>query len=407
MPSAQGWVWERPSKLIIPAILLLIFINITPTCKAESQNTTLSEVSAYNFTNGFYQIVKYQQDGKNTWMILQESDIPYLNISYTAPKDGFLDIYIDPVNGPFPYIELDDYWEINTLTYSRSLGQDETVNYFLTPPLIFADYNSSRTVGLGITLWEMYTWPPLSGLINYTFTSTDEITFDLISHPSDPRQGDEISLFTRSNADIFDITWEITGNDFDWVNNSQVLEIENLIMGEYYIRVTGLDEFNNSHHAEAVISVQPPVHEYEYFDINLFSINYPESITLGEIIEFKAIIDYSVPTSTQIKCVLSDTGDTVTHTENQITLEGDGSSNFNHYMESTEPGVLDFMLRVFYNQEGNWVEVDESTRVFTVTVEAPTESRQIPGFNPISLITGLTIIVLVNYMKNQKYSIKN
>jgi len=403
MPSAQGWVWERPSKLIIPALLLTFIIIATPTCSAtESQNTTLSEVSSYNFTSGFYQVVKYQQDGDTTWRILHETEIPYLNISYTATSNGYLDIFLEPIDGPFPYIELDEYWEINSFTYSRSLEINETVSYLISPPLIFSDYNSSRAIGMGTTLWELYAWSELSGLINYTFISTAEISFDLIWHPSTPRQGDKLSLFTSSNVDIFNITWEITGSDLNWVNNSQVLEINSLSEGEYHVSVTGFDEFNNSHSAEAVIAVQPPVIEQGYFDISLYSINYPESTNIGEIIPIKAIIDYSIPTSTEVKCILSDPAYSVNYTENQFTLDGDGSSNFNHYMESTETGVIQFILRLFYNDNGNWVELEASRRAFSIAVIEPVESNQLPGFNPLSLAVGLSLIIIIGYFKNQK-----
>jgi len=403
MPSAQRWVWEKPSKLLILAILLTMITIATPSCSAtEAQNTTLSEVSSYNFTNGFYQVVKYQQDGETTWWIMYETEIPYLNISYTAPSDGYLDIYLDPIDGPFPYIELDNYWEINSFTYSRSLEHNESVYYLISPPLIFADYNSSRAIGMGTTLWELYNWPELSGLINYTFISTDEISFDLIYHPSNPRQDDEISLFTSSNAHILNITWEIKGIDLDWINNSQVLEINNLNEGEYTIRVTGFDEFNNSHSTEAMITIQPPVIDQTYFDISLYSINYPESITIGEIIQFKAIIDYSIPKITEVKCILSDPTYSVNYTENQFPLDGDGSSNFSHYIESTDSGVMEFILRLFYNDNGNWVELEDSRRTFSITVTEPVESNQLPGFNPLSLAVGLSLIIIIGYLKNQK-----
>ena len=402
MPKAQRWVWEKPSKLIIPAILLFLFIITTPTCTAESQNTTLSDVSSYNFTDGFYNVVKYQQDGDTQWWILYETEIPYLNISYTAPSDGYLDIYLDPIDGPYPYIELDNRWEINSFTYSRNLEFKESVNYLITPPLFFSDYNSSHAVGLGTTLWGMYNWPKLSGLINYTFTSTDEISIDLVWHPSDPRQGDEINLFTYSNADIFNITWEIRGSDLNWINNSQVLEINGLSEGDYSVSVTCYDEFNNTHSAETIISIQPPVIEQEYFDISLFSINYPESINIGEIIEFKGIIDYSIPRNTEVKLVISDPGNTLNYTENQFTLYGNGSTNISHYLESTESGLMAFIFSLYYDDNGKWIELEDSRRAFYISVTEPVESNQLPGFNPFSLAIGLSLIIIIGFLKNQK-----
>ncbi len=395
MQNAYRWVWERPSKTIILALLLTFIALAIPTCSAiESQNKTLSEVSSYNFTDGFYQVVKYKQDSESQYRIIHETEIPYLNITYTAPADGFLDIYLKPIDGPFPYIELDKYWEINSLTYSRSLEYHKTVSFLITPPLIFTDYNSSRAIGMGTTLWELYTWSELSGLINYTFTSTDEIFLEIIWYPSSPRQGDKISLFTQSNADIHNTTWEITGNDLDWVNHSEVIEIDNLAQGTYSIRVSGLDEFNISHNAEAVITVKPPVVEQQYFDISLFSIDHPESVKIGEIIPLSAVIDYSIPTSTEVKWILSNPANTINYTDSVFSLYGNGSSNVNHYIESEESGVMEFNSRLFYNHDGAWVELKDSKRAFSVTVTEPVESSQMPGFNPLSILLGITLVTL-------------
>ena len=402
MQSAYRWVWERPSKTIILVLLLTFVALALPTCSAtESQNKTLSEVSAYNFTDGYYQVVKYKQDDNSDYRIIWETEIPYLNITYTAPTDGFLDIYLNPIDGPFPYIKLDEYWEINSLTYSRSLEYDKKVSFLISPPLIFTDYNSSRVVGGGTTLWEMYNWPELSGLINYTFTSTDEITLEIIWYPSNLRQGDKISLFTDSNADMHNITWEITGNSVDWLNYSNVIEIDSLDEGVYSVVVSGIDDFNISHSADAEISVKPPVVEQQFFDISLFAIDHPESVNIGEIIKLQAVIDYSIPTSKEVKWILSDPANTVNYTDSSFTLDGNGSSNLNFYIEPEESGVLEFLSRLFYSDDGSWVELKDSRRAITVTVTEPAESDQFPGFNPLSILVGITLISFV-YIKNQK-----
>ena len=91
------------------ALILVIMLFQTDICHATvSQNKTLTEVESYNFTKGFYNVVKYSQYNDGVFMILQETEIPYLNLSYIAPTDGYLDIYLHPINGPYPYIDLEE-----------------------------------------------------------------------------------------------------------------------------------------------------------------------------------------------------------------------------------------------------------------------------------------------------------
>ena len=176
MLSSLRWVYERPSKSLLLALLLLVILVQTDSCSAtESANKTLTEVKAYNFTDGFYNVVKFSEQNDGVFRIMHETEIIYLNLSYTAPTDGYLDIYLKPLFGPYPYIKLEDNWEIKSMTYSISLTQGESTYFLLSPPLIFSDYNSSLVVGGGLTLWELYTWPSLGGLINYTFTRYDSL----------------------------------------------------------------------------------------------------------------------------------------------------------------------------------------------------------------------------------------
>ena len=135
----------------------------------------------------------------------------------------------------------------------------------------------------------------------------------------------------------------------------------------------------------------------------MFSLSYPESVDIGEIMEIKAIIDYSVSTSTDVKWVLSDPSNTVNYTENQFTLNEEGSSNISHYLEATETGSMNFILTLYYNHNGNWIELEDSTRTFSITVNELEETDQLPGFNPLSLLVGLSLIIIAGYLKNQKY----
>ena len=98
-------------KSIILFIFLLFIFSKTHLCHGTvSQNKTLSEINFYNFTQGYYNIVKYSENDDSNFRTIYETEVPYLNITFNAPSDGYLDIYLTPLEGPVPYINLDQEW---------------------------------------------------------------------------------------------------------------------------------------------------------------------------------------------------------------------------------------------------------------------------------------------------------
>jgi hypothetical protein len=396
MPSAYRWVCEKPSRLSILAILLIIIAIRVNVCFAtDSQNVTLREVSSYNFSEGYYNVVKEADTDSSNFRILYETDIPYLNITYRAPSDGYLKVMLTPIEGPVPYIQLSKGWETDGLSYSKSILYNDTAYLLLTPPLHFSSSNSSRVVGGLITIWELYNWPDLSGLINYTFTSSEDIYLDINWYPTAPREGDKISFFTYSNAKIFNSTWTISGQGINWVNKTDVLETSDLKAGQYDVSVQGYDEFNNSHTCEKVLTIKPPVLERAISDISLFSIDHPQSAHLGDEVPLLATIDYSVPESTEIKCVLSDPMQGKNITEKRFTLKGNGSTQFSYQFEAKQSGAKSFLLLILYNDNGHWVELDNTRRAFSILITEPDNTQKLPGFNLVSIILGLFIVPFV------------
>ncbi len=400
MPSAYRRVCEKPSKSLILALLLFMILIRVNTCSATvPQNKTLSEGSSYNFTEGFYTVVKFYENSETNFWVIYESDIPRLNITYKAPSDGYLDIYLNPLDGPFPYIELKDDWEINSITYSKTMRNNETTYFLISPPLIFSDYNSSRVVGGGTTLWEMYTWPRLTGLINYTFVSFADITLDINWYPVNPRQGDALSLFPVPNIDLHNYTWTISGNRVNWINNTEILELTSLPAGKYSVSVIGYDDFKYSHIAEKIIEIKTPLVQSSYFDIKLFSLKYPESVNIGDIITLTASIDYSLPRSIDVKYILVNPDTHENYSVSLDTLNGDGTTMFSSQLEAEQNGVLEFIQKLYYNEDGVWVELDEAQRAFSISVNKVEESNTIPGFNLVSISSGLILTLYLSQFR--------
>ena len=403
MPSAYRWVCEKPSRLSILALLLFIIAIRVNVCYAtDSQNVTLREASSYNFSEGYYSVTKYADNLTSNFRILSENKVPYLNVTYRAPSDGYLKVMLTPEDGPVPYIELSKGWKTDGLSYSKSIFFNETAYLLLTPPLTYSSSNSSRIVGGGITLWELYTWSNLSGLINYTFTSAKDFYLDINWYPTVPKEGDKMSFFTDTNVAIFNSTWSILGQGVNWVNKTEVLETSNLKVGDYDVSVQGYDEFNNSHTCEKVLTIKPPVLEHVISDISVFSVDYPKSVHFGEPMPLLATIDYSVPESTEIKCILSDPMQGKNITEKRFTLKGNGSTQFKYQFEAKQSGAKSFLFRILYDDNGHWVELDNSRRAFSILVTEPENTQKIPGFNSVSIILGLLIVLYVARLNKLK-----
>jgi len=400
MQSSDRWVLKKPSKILLLILVLFIIYNTEFCTASDEYNYTLAEISSYNFTEGFYNVVKYAEDINSDFEILHETEIPILNISYTAPSDGYLSITLTPVNGPVPYIILEEAWETNGYSYMINILSNQTVYFVISPPLSFSDYNTSQVVGGALTLWEMYVWPELAGYIHYSFIPSDEIIFDLIWYPTNPRQEEKISLFTNSNAALMNITWNVSGNNVNWINQSEILEVDSFDSGDYIIRVTGLDEFNQTHLAQKVLHVKPPIMDLKYFDVRLFSISHPESVFLGESIKISAILDYDIQTETEVKCLLTNPVTTEIFTEDIYVLDGNGSTNFNYEFTSDETGIFNFILQLLHKVDGDWIEIEES-EIFSVNVSEYQENNELPGLALLAVFSGIIVTLLVYSIKKQ------
>jgi len=130
MQSSDRWVLKKPSKILLLILVLFIIYNTEFCTASDEYNYTLAEISSYNFTEGFYNVVKYAEDINSDFEILHETEIPILNISYTAPSDGYLSITLTPVNGPVPYIILEEAWETNGYSYMINILSNQTVKLY-------------------------------------------------------------------------------------------------------------------------------------------------------------------------------------------------------------------------------------------------------------------------------------
>jgi len=397
MRNNSRWL-RKPSKIALTLIILATLTQIQPCAATESQNKTLTETTDYHFDPGYYNVIKYAENNETEFWVIQETKIPYINITYTAPDNGLLEITLKPIEGNPPTIELSAGWDTDGLTYANLMLINETSYILLTPPMRFSDQNTSTVKGGAIYLMELYRWQNTSGIIYYTFTTSDDITFDLVFHPTHPKQGEPINFFTTSNAELYEITWGFP--DLNWVNESEVMEINGLEAGTYSVNVTGVDVFNNTHTAQTSFTVLPPTLNPQSFDLDFFSISYPETVSQGEQITLSTTIDYSMPFPSMIKCILFDPVSNVECKSVIYNVSDSGSKSFNHRLTADKEGVRPLVLRLYYDIGAGWVEVLEAETNLSITINKAQTSTSIPGFNLISIISGLLLVAILS--RNQK-----
>ena len=397
MHQDNKWVYIKPS-IFLAILLILITSTHAKSCYATlSQNQTITEISNYSFEKGIYNVLKYRQTPDSPFEIIQETEIPYLNISYTATVDGILRVTLTPTSGSIPYIELNTGWDTDGLNYIKAMKEQETSYIILTPPWVLSDYNSSSIAGGGTTLWELYNWPDVHGLINYTFISAEEISFQLVIHPSNPKQDESIDLYTISDAEITDIMWSITGPDLSWKNNTQVLELNDLLPGEYFVYVKGYDELGNIHSDQDVFTVVQR-NDLEAYNIQFFSVSYTDTVNTNELVDISATIDYSLPNETNVKCILIDSSTNMMVSEKYYKITGTGSIYFNHQLTPTQEGVKPFSLRLYLEKESKWIEVPKTATTLTLNVTENSTSSM-PGYPLELVLSGIILTIGLSRIK--------
>lgn len=388
---------RKPSLILFTLICFSFLIQIQPCNSIESQNRTLSETTTYHFDSGLYNVIKQAENSETSFRIIQETKIPYINITYIAPEKGLLQITLKSIEGDLPYIELSTGWDTDGFTYIKPMHYNETSYFLITPALRLSDENRSTIAGGEIILWENYRWENTSGIINYTFTTSEDINFDLVLFPTQPKQGEQISFFTTSNSELCDITWNFP--ELNWVNITDVLNINDLEPGNYSVIVTCIDYFNESHSAQTTFNVSPPSLNTQSIDLGFFSVTYSETVTMGEQINLSTTIDYSIPFPALIQCELIDPINNVTCKSLVYNVSESGSKQFNHQFIAEKEGVKPLILRLYYNIGSGWTEVSEAETNLSIIIKKTHTSTTIPGYNPIMILIGITLVTFLSIRK--------
>ena len=385
------------------SLFLFLIININIIHASDSQNVTLTDQQLYNFSAGTYNVVKIAENEKSGYEILFETKIPYINYTYTAKSNGYLYINIHPIMGSYPRVALGEDWTIKPTSYSKKMITDETVSILLSPNFVIKSYNTSKIQDGYITIWELYNWPNLEGLINSTFFSSVDISLDIVYYPTSPSEGNSINLFADADQNMHNISWNVTGGDINWYNESEVLEIKNIKSGNYTVSLKGFDEFNTSHKTSQIIYVKPSMVEPAGFDISLYSLNYPDYVNLGEKVIITTTVDFFTKDVIIVKCLFSDSlGEK--YNEKILNLLGSGTKTFSFDFEANQIENKAFVLQLFYYDGEKWVELKDTHKEFTIAINEVNDIEKLPSFNIIFIIIGLVVLFFIQKKRKKLLS---
>jgi hypothetical protein len=191
--------------------------------------------------------------------------------------------------------------------------------------------------------------------------------------------------------------WSITGPDLSWKNNTQVLELNDLLPGEYFVYVKGYDELGNLHSDQDVFTVAQR-NDLEAYNIQFFSVSYTDTVYTNELVDISATIDYSLPNETNVKCILIDSSTNMMVSEEYYKITGTGSVYFNYQLTPTQDGVKPFSLRLYLEKESKWIEVPKTATTLTLNV-TENSTFSMPGYPLELVLTGIILTIGLSRIK--------
>jgi len=375
-------------KILFTAICLVFFTYSACLVHGESQ------IHYYNFTQGFYEVVKVAESQDSDFVVMQESPIPESSYTYNASMSGLLEITINPERGLLPYITLDSNhgWEQVGNRYSLKLYAGESVQITLSPHTRFSGSRRCEIGGGSITLYEDWVWDDSWGVVNFTLIPAEAVNYDLYWAPMNPSVGDTITFYSLSNPEAA-YSWALDGTPV--YNGSSVFEAGTLTPGNHTIAVTINDEYGHVFHLEKTFVVKSIINTPEPLSLSIFNLHYPDSVEPGEAFTITVYIDYSLENPVPIQICLREQGRTISSVNE--TLDNSGSKIIQlHVQAPPEPGEKEYQL-YFYAKKGDWTQFSPPATV-RVNIPASEQSLQVAENSIISILIGYLLILIKRYM---------
>jgi hypothetical protein len=384
------------------SLLLMVTLSLLLTGITHVSGNPIESTELYEIPWGIINIIQRSEDIDIPFHNLLEEEYPLLEVNYTVPQDGWLEISIDPVNDTLPGILVngEEVYTRKTPFWREMVYEGEFFELMLYPTEHLNHTFSVVQDEVFVTIFEVYTWPDLVG--NLTFSLAPREVIDPgFTWTSENQVGETALIFTPEWGDFeqVDYNWLLEGESIELEKDTTRLVTPVLQPGEYTVTLTVIDEFGYTASSTEIVVVEfDPVdalYDPALTEITVKDVQYPSSAGVNELVELVFGLDYScpVPRDVRVDFVDIDTGEVLASLEDH--MNGEGTKYYSMSLAtSIAPVPMSINIEPSFLNGEEWVEAVGSS--FVIQLTAPEEaSRSVPGFTFVGVFMGVIGLIFL------------
>jgi len=383
---------------ILPLVLLLF----SPILFVSAENSTFT--IPYDIPDGYVNDIRISYSEDQPFEPIQVQEFPEYFYNYTVEAVGWLEISWINQTVERPVLTLNDesvYAQMNPF-YRERVFPGDFFEIKLVPPQVLESSHESVQDDRIVTRYKLYRWDEMSGAILFNITPRIEIIPDFTFIPETPVEDDSLQFTPLGvTSEIDYVTWEIQGPDFYEDTRRTKYVSPRLEAGKYNVTLTFVDNFGFSKNITKTLQVQSEPEEVEvepdlgFTYLTVSNVQSPSSSMINEKFEVNYTLDFIIsdPKEIRLRVIEVESGGVLSSLEE--TLETNGSKVYEaSILASAIPRPMILRIDVYHDELGTWVK-STSSPAFTVDLEAPEQSNEIPGFPLVGLWAGLVVFMLL------------
>ena len=378
-------------------ISLVVILLFTGVSSVFLVSCSVDMVVPYEFPAGMINIIEYSENPAFEFWHFVEEKYPLFESNYTVMGDGWLEVFINPVNGSRPDVLVngEESYRTKNLIYEQQVYMGDFVELVLFPSEDVEYIRSNLIEGQTLIIYKLYSWPDLIGEIVYKETSRPEINCSIQLSSAELIEDDTVVISAIGTFPGYSWSWNLSGEDIDLDCSDSHFITPPLDYGEYTVTLDVEDAFGHtdkvSRGFKVVKNNETLLYNPDLVSMNILDISYPDIVEPNMLLDIWVTVNYSTPVSRdmQITIVDSVSGTTLSSIDGIVTGQGIES-----YAVTINSNDLDMFLDAYlqFKHEEEWI--NKGLQYVTISVTAPLEEKSIPGFPLLGLITGLALSIL-------------
>lgn len=385
-------------------VVILLFAHISSFNFATAGQET---IFPYEFKEGVVNIIQYSDNPATPLWTFFENNYPSNHSSYTVNYDGWLEIFVEPVNGTRPMIFLNDQrvYDQKNPFYSHQVFAGEKIVFSLTPPENLIYTNSIVTNQDILTVYETYGWETMIGDIIFDETPRQEINSNITWTQHTLIEPTSLTLFASNLRNYQSWEWTLSGSDLLITDLNDHFITPQLEAGTYNVSLDILDTFGYSKTINTSFVIKPTIKTLlsnpNLTNLEILDVYSPNSIVQNSLLDIDVALSYSTPIPRDIRLLIKDlqTGETLAHIEDHVSNQG--TKQYTLSFISTEE-TSEFEVTTQFQHDSKWIDSPSSKKVSLITFPPITENK-IPGFSPILVV--LALLVSAKIIKGSSHSV--